>query len=246
MAQPEPIYPEMSVKQHSVVFDEIAKKYPKELCWPLLWYNPTTFDIYSVSFEINNLNNINLRVMHDWNVIQKIDASVCKMDYLKNPHELILLRGDSIPDFIKESVSKEYNKSYDYITGKSAKDNINTIDIDYFWDKDGKSFGLEVSTFYKKMFDKSEAERLISHFVKKRASVSNAHQFHILARASSILHASFSMIFVNTEEKYTTKIVEDGNAFWFPMDEQQAKRIHSGNMPDRTNFGPLNEFFENL
>ncbi len=243
MTQPGPRYPNMSIATHRVIVSKLVEKYGHEVCWPVIWYDPANLRINAVTFEVNKLNQLNQNLIPGSKVISQVNLDIFKINYLTDPHVISILKGTQVPDYIQEAGSALYSQSYDYIT--SVKDGFNTIDIDYLWHSNGSNEALEVSTFFVSMDNKPKADYLVGKFVENRAARAGAHQFRLLVKAASAFGARMKMVFVNTIGR-TNEIRAEGNAFWFPLDFEQADRLHNGQMPNRENFGTLKEFLADL
>jgi hypothetical protein len=236
-------------QSHTYIADTIYKKYGN-LFWPIIWYKGQNngLSVECVTFEVNKNNTMNTNVYKNSSIVQETNCSyVYKTNYKNPPKDRIEILGfHSIPLYIQESIRGNYNTSHDYITSTNSTKGIYTIDIDYLWQTQLGNEALEVSTFYKTMDSKQTAEYLVKKFVEKRASKPGAHQFYLLAKvAKHIFNARLRMVFVQTERE-TSIIVPDSNVIWFELDENQAKKIHTGNMPDNLKFEPLEVFLDKL
>lgn len=236
--QPRPNYPSMTVVPHGVISRHLLDQYADSVCWPVIWYDQRTLEPQAITFEVNAQNIVNKTVSAQSPVFQTFNLPAFKIDYLRAGHPIVPLTSNVVPSYLRDAATG-FSRTYDYITSRSG--HIKTIDIDYLWWRD-RNVGLEVSTFYKPMFSREEAMRLVGYFVEKRAARSTqSHQFKVLARTAQLLETEMKMVFVNTSGR-SEVVIADGNSLWFPLDAEQAERLHQGLLPNRVEFGTLQAF----
>jgi hypothetical protein len=241
--QPGPRYPTMAIEPHGVFFRDLQTKYGDNVAWPVVWYSMQGLRIDAITFEVNERNRVNAGLDADADIVQPIELPAFTIDYLENPRQIVPMNGAPTPNYLQQAIEDRYVSTYDYRARNRL--HLATVDVDYLWRSGVANHAMEVSTFYVPMRDRARAEHLVNRFVEERPARLGAHHFHLLVRAAEAMGADMVMVFVNVVDR-TPEVVEDGNAFWFPLDAAQATRLHNGQMPDRTNFGPLTDFLATL
>lgn len=248
MAQQPPIYPNMAVAPHGIISMHLAAHYHNNLLWPVIWYYPNrNLHIDCITFEVNRLNTTNTYVSPTNPIVQTMNSPAYKLNYQAPNNRLTALNSPDVPDYLNVAVRGNFTHSYPFSSSRAHNTyGISTVDVDYLWANKHGIQALEVSTFYMPMVNERRAIELVQHFIDKRAAILGAHQFALLANAAqNVFNANMKMAFVNTVGR-TTKILPNSNVIWFELNQQQAQRMHNGQLPLHMTFEPLQTFLRRL
>lgn len=249
MAQQPPIYPNMAVAPHGAISVYLGTRYQNNLLWPVIWYRANNnLQIESITFETNARNTTNTYVTAANPIIQAINTPTYRMDYQPPNNRIAILNALQTPNYLNAAVSPNFSDSYQFSSSFVHNTyGISTVDVDYLWQNNQGIQALEVSTFYMPMYDRQRAIQLVQHFINQRAARPGAHQFALLSSAAqNIFNANMRMVFVNTAGRNTTQLLPNSNVIWFDLNQQQAQRMHNGQLPLNMTFEPLQAFLTRL
>lgn len=233
-----PSYPTKATS-HPEIQNYLEAKYPDSNLWPVIWHkviNNHHFTYELISFEKNNQNRINEKILHNPHILSSFNNHYpyYYIDFT-DPNKSLYFSGRPFPNFLVHSIPK-VNNSYEIVTNyKYNQLNLSTIDIDYLWkSSNGEYRALEVTTFYKEMYSFEEAKRLLSFAIDKRfAKYNYSYHLNLITDVSrNIFNAKLYFVCINTETKLSSNVLKNSNVLWFELTPQVAALIHSGQMPD--------------
>ena len=224
--QPGPNYPTMSGRVHPEIYDYLIDRYGREnVCWPIIAYDLQTQQVHCILYEVNQENRVNESITKPF--FGPVAFPEYRLDYNSSPRSKAPIPlGHQIPwTGPLDILAPQYQCSYEFVTKHGG---LNTVDIDYAWHgSDGRSFGLETSTFYMKMNTKSYAEHLVQQVIDKRLSRKGAHHLNVLAQVASKIGIKMSLVFFNVLG-HSNAILTKGYVYSIPLDTDAAQKLHSG------------------
>ena len=234
MPQMNPNYPQMTSSVNEHITEPLIEKYGcQNVIWPIVLMSDST--IHSYLYEVNDIctiNSIDNNRPESATGIQSVF-----IDYTAKPREIIPLNEGLI-----EIIDEKFSNSYEAILSSKT---FNSADLDYIWLTENGWKGMEFTTFYKSFFNRGEAERIIK-MMNRRPSwqgKNGPHAIRMLISAAIDLGVSYWMICVNTKG-VSNDIVVDGNAYGFPLNNENVDRLIKGQIPLDAKFGPFKKLID--
>lgn len=232
MAQMSPSYPFMTSQVNEIFVNPLVGKYGFEnVIWPIAIVEKNLINCYI--YEVNSTCSINSK--DDNRPSSKANLINYFVDYTSEPRVII-------PPFEKlvPFIDNSFQCSYDFIV---KSDEFQSVDIDYVWFNKSYWKAIELTTVWKPLSSKEEAERLVKMFNRRPSwgGASGAHGIRTLINASVDLSLDYYFVVVNSKDGVSNNLDTNSNAFWFPLNHENVDRILQGHAPINSEFSNFSD-----
>lgn len=227
--------PDAVNRQDLTIINELQSKYNKNILWPILISDINTGSrkyIYEYSYR-HNYNQIDIPVKP----ISSLGIENLYIDYVNKS-----FIGDISDDWKNKFL--ECDDTYQFIQQHDNGNSFRTVDVDYLWNCDGQWKALESTTFFVRFTDINVARNLI-RTMNRRPSWQGANgmiAWQSIIEYAHDINANLYVVCMNSVSRKNTAIIQNSNAYIFPLTYENLERISRGEIPQNDLFLSFSQF----
>ena len=238
-----PAYPDATRVPPDFILRHLNGTYnAANVVWPTIVSAVVTGQTIAYAYDRNARNLIN--APGDNRPLSRQGIPNTFLDYTANPRAL----PPGAPRALGPMINGPHQRIYDFMVDRAANQGYTAADIDFVWNTGEGWRGMEFTTFFVPFVDQAEAGRLVSMMNRRPTWQGNNGPIamHSIINAGADLGLDLVMVCVNTIGRVTDAYRLNGNAYWFPLDANQLRRLQNGLVPNNGSFGTVQQMLNSL
>ena len=228
-----------------------------EYLWPQLDYRLSDLQSYHVCWEVRPENKLAnnpaglakapISFIHESQTLLMFESSNKKTALFANSDGQVWKKPETwIPNQWYKTLSaysglslaskliRQTPTSYDSYHRSARLENVSCVDFDFLEPCRGKTWiAIETTHFFKPMFNREEAIRLVKFVIEKRFSLPKAHQLEVQTNWASKYNLQFWIVFYNKKDNYLDTA---GKIFRAEVTKKTLKVLTGRISPDFSSF----------
>ena len=239
-----PIYPNAIGKTPGFLLDRLLQRYGQEnVVWTVvIGRQGGVNETVAYLFERNATNQVNRP--DDNRPVSRSGIPNVFLDYTASERQL----SANAPRELEQLLDREFRSSLEFIN-KGGGRYYFTVDIDVLWRTDKGWRSLEITTFYSLFYSEQRAEFLSTEIHKRTTWKGPAGPIGMrrTVQATEDLGATKYLLMLNSTggpNHPNQGYLSNGNAYWFPLTQDQITRIVRRQVPIGGQFGTVSQLLE--
>ena len=238
-----PAYPDATREPPGFILQHLNQTYnAANVVWPTIVSVAATGQTVAYAYDRNGQNLINAQGDNRPNSRRGVPNAF--LDYTANPRAL----PPGAPRELAQMINGRHRRIYDFMVDRNSNPGYTAADIDFVWSNGEQWRGMEFTTFFVEFANRAEAERVVSMMNRRPSWQGNEGPVAVrnIITAGADLGLNLVMVCVNTIGRASTQYRIGGNAYWFPLNMDQLRRLRNGQVPVNASFGTVQDMLNSL